>query len=716
MPRRDLMALVLIALATSTLLSLPACERLNGLSIDTLTALRWSLLGPRHDSHQSPAVVIALDEETYRHTPFAGTPNITWTGEIGKVIGAVVDGGARVVSLDIIFPTSLEESQIPLEDTTLGVKVRGLDRTYLHALARAARDGNLVLGEVQHQDRPIAPSAAQRLAVGGQRNIRLLNVHADADDVVRRVPLSFATSEGPVTAMAAELASRLVGRSAQVTTAGGFKLASWQVPQRVPGTMTLNFEGGADEIPTYSLADLRQCVDKGDLAYFQRQFGGRAVLIGTLLDVEDRKLSSKRLATGIEGAHAERCVLPRAEKVGRVARDTIAGVYLHAVAVNNLVRRNPLTELGGGAAWLISTVVALAAGAAVMLTSLSRAVPLLVLLTLAWLAASVLAFNQTVVLPLFEAVLAAAVTVFASMAYRFAVTDRDKRLLRRSFSFYLAPALVERVIASSTPPRLGGEIRTVTLFRSDLAGFTGLSERSEPDALVALMNEYLTAMTDIIGSHNGFVDKYIGDSIDGVFGVPIDDPDHAYQAVLAALGCQARLKDMNSASLPAFRGNTLSQRIGIHTGSGLVGNIGSRHRFNYTVMGDSANLASRVEGANKAYGTAIMVSEATVALIGDRVLWRELDTIRVVGRVAPLRVFEPLAAAADVTAEQRALAESYADGLARWRRRDFAGAAAAFDRHAETDEPCARMRDRAIKLAAEPPGPEWEAVHTLEAK
>lgn len=710
------MVLVLIALCTSAMLTLPTLERLRGLSIDTLTAMRWWAIGPRHDPRQSPAVVIALDEETYRHKPFAGTPSVTWTGEIGKVIDAVVDGGARVVSLDVIFPTSLEQSTIPLDDTTLGARVRGLDREFLRALARAGRDGRLVLGEVQHQDRLIGPSTAQRIAVGGERNVRLLNVHSDVDDVVRRIPLSFATNDGPIPSMALELASRQLGKTSQTSREGGSVLNGWRPPQRIPGTLTLNFDGGSEEIPTYSLADLRQCVEKNDLAFFRRQFEGRAVLIGTLLDVEDRKLSSKRLATGVEGAHAERCILPRTERTGRLARDTIAGVYIHAVAVNNLLRRNPLTELGNAATWLASMAVALAAGAAVMLTRLSRAIPLLGLLSLAWLATTVIAFNQTIVLPLVESLIAGGMTVFASMAYRFAVTDRDKRLLRRSFSYYLAPALVERVVTSNTPPRLGGEIRTVTLFRSDLAGFSGLSERSEPDALVALMNEYLTAMTDIIGAHNGFVDKYIGDAIDGVFGVPIDDPDHAYHAVLAALNCEVRLKQMNAAGLPAFRGLTLRQRIGIHTGPGLVGNIGSRQRFNYTVMGDSANLASRIESANKAYGTAIMVSEAAVERIGDRVFWRELDTIRVVGRGAPLRVFEPLAVKTNVTGDQRTLVEDYTLGLAHWRQRDFAGAAAAFGRHAEADEPSRRMRDRAAKFAAEPPITGWEPVHTLEVK
>jgi class 3 adenylate cyclase len=146
------------------------------------------------------------------------------------------------------------------------------------------------------------------------------------------------------------------------------------------------------------------------------------------------------------------------------------------------------------------------------------------------------------------------------------------------------------------------------------------------------MNEYLSAMTEIIMRHGGFVDKYIGDAVDGVFGAPLDDANQALNAVKAALTCQKRLREMNAAELFTLRGQVLHQRIGLHTGEAIVGNIGSRQRFNYTVMGDAANLASRLEGANKVYGTSILVSEATADLAGAEICWRELDVIQVVGK------------------------------------------------------------------------------------
>jgi len=296
------------------------------------------------------------------------------------------------------------------------------------------------------------------------------------------------------------------------------------------------------------------------------------------------------------------------------------------------------------------------------------------------------------------------------------VTDKDKRLLRRNFAFYLAPALIEKMLRSQTMPTLGGEIRSVSLYRSDLAGFSGISEQVGPAELVALMNEYLSAMTDIIGEYGGFVDKYVGDGIDGVFGAPVEDAHHALNAVKAALAAQARLQAMNCATPALFQGRRLQQRIGVHTGAALVGNIGSRQRFNYTVMGDAANLASRLEGANKFYGTSIIASAETVQTAGSAIVWRELDTIRVVGRQEPVVIFEPLAVRDQETTWQRECAARYALGLLRWRSADFAGAVEAFATFGREDPATQRFLARAQRQLQAGHGHDWTPVHNLASK
>jgi class 3 adenylate cyclase len=274
--------------------------------------------------------------------------------------------------------------------------------------------------------------------------------------------------------------------------------------------------------------------------------------------------------------------------------------------------------------------------------------------------------------------------------------------------------VIEKMIASNKPPVLGGEIRNVSVYFSDIADFSSFAEKIAPTELVAAMNEYLSAMTDLIEAHGGFVDKYIGDAIVAVFGAPLDDPDHAKHAVVAALECAGALGKLER--VKAAFGGAVRQRIGINTGEALVGNIGSRRRFNYTVMGDMVNLASRLEGANKVFGTTIIASETTVTAAGNAFVWRELDAIRVKGRAQAVKIYEPLGLQGRVAPEQASRASLYAEGLARFRARNFAGAAEHFARTAGTDPPSAQFLARARELVQRRPGPDWEPVNTLEEK
>jgi adenylate cyclase/guanylate cyclase len=287
--------------------------------------------------------------------------------------------------------------------------------------------------------------------------------------------------------------------------------------------------------------------------------------------------------------------------------------------------------------------------------------------------------------------------------------------LQKSFALYLAPDVINRMLSSKKLPELGGETREVTVFFSDLAGFSRIAEHMPPNRLMALMNEYLSGMTDVIEANGGYVDKYIGDSIVAVFGAPADDPDHAANAARAALGCCARLVELNATS-PAFRDHPLAQRIGINSGEALVGNFGSRRRFNYSVMSDAVNLASRLEGANKFYGTTIIASDATVALAGEGFAWRELDDVRVKGRNQALKIFELVARSDELPEAQRTLINTYGEALAHWRTGEFHLAAETFGRSAATDKPSALFRERAEQMVRHPPDQNWEPVRTLQEK
>jgi adenylate cyclase len=715
---RDWAATAAIVALVSAFTGFVANESLAGLSVDSLFWLRGKLFAPAYAPAQSPAVVVALDEETYRQPPFDLAPKALWTREIARVLDALVEGGAKVVGFDVIFSTTAESLT---RDVGAEPLLPGFDREFLRALRRASREDRVLLSKVQHQEWPIHPFAAQIFAVGGERNVLSANLFRDDDEVIRRIALTFESEDAKLgtrtdNSLALELAARALGQRPEKLADGGLALAGYRIPGSERDTMMINFESG-DAIPTYSFADLYECAQQSRADFFRKQFRDKVVLIGAVVDLEDRQVTSKRFITAHEqGSTAARCVLPPMTGLFRsdLVRDTIPGVYIQASAVNNLLRHDALREIAPSMGWLLVALAACGAAIATMGLSPLAAAGAVLAAALLWVAAATAVFQHGTVLPLLSLPPAAALTLAILLGYRFAVTDRARRLLRSSFALYLAPAVIDRMVKAERLPELGGETKRVTVLFADLEGFTALSERLPPAALVALMNDYLTAMTDIIECESGFVDHYIGDAIDAVFGAPVDDELHAFHAVRAALAGLERLATLNARG--AFGGNRLRARIGLNTGEALLGNIGSRKRFNYTVIGDTVNLASRLEGASKVYGTAILAAQSVVAAAGDGVEWREIDRVRVKGRDTPVAIFEPLGLRGKVAPERQALATAFAAGLAAYRAGRFAEAERLFDAISDSDPPARIFAVRARQLQSMPPPIPWDAVTNLETK
>jgi adenylate cyclase len=426
--KRDAIVVILVAVVCGVVAIVPPFDLIHGWSIDVLTALRWEVFGPRRDSASSPVVVVAIDEETYQTPPFKGSPTGTWTTEVGRVLSAVVDGGAKVVGFDIVFPTSIEQSEIPFGDDLLGARMRGFDRAYLRSLAKGAVAGKVILGEQLDGD---GPSPGQRAAVGYQNNIRALNVVTDPDEVIRKVPLMFSADGKQVPAMALELASRALGAEPMIAPDHSVTLAGYRIPGVTPNTLTLNFEGGGDGIPTFSFADLRACVERNNVDFFQREFAGKIVIFGTVLNSDDRKLTSKRFANGLDGARAPRCALPRAAAAeAQFKRSTIAGVYVHATAVDNLIARDALVEPGTASVAIIAVAFAVLASFAARMLGPGAAFAVYIGLVAIWTSIATFAFTRSLALPLSEPFLAGLVSMIAIVAYRLVVTDRGERLLR----------------------------------------------------------------------------------------------------------------------------------------------------------------------------------------------------------------------------------------------------------------------------------------------
>jgi adenylate cyclase len=283
-----------------------------------------------------------------------------------------------------------------------------------------------------------------------------------------------------------------------------------------------------------------------------------------------------------------------------------------------------------------------------------------------------------------------------------------------AFRKYIPADLVKMLVSEGVEPRPGGAIRPLTVMFADIAGFTGLSERLG-DRIIPLLSSYLDTMSREVSTHGGTIDKFIGDAVMAFWGAPAANANHAADACRAALACQRALR---ASGLADDSGRPLRVRIGINSGDMLVGNIGSEVRLNYTVIGDAVNVASRLEGANKEYGTEIIIGEETRRLAGDKIQVRELDRLMVYGRAGGIAIYELLDVAEDGTAPPDWVAR-YACGLATYRARDFADAMDFFQQVLDarpSDQPARIMLERCHRFLESPPEEDWEATNEMKAK
>lgn len=318
--------------------------------------------------------------------------------------------------------------------------------------------------------------------------------------------------------------------------------------------------------------------------------------------------------------------------------------------------------------------------------SWSAAIP--IALVAAYLAAAFLLFkNENWQLPLFLPVVGFLLVHGYALIDRLVLEMRAKSRIKNLFGTYVSPEVVESMISSGEDPKLGGQTAEITAFFSDVQSFSTFSEKLDAERLVALMIDYLTAMTDILIYRGGTLDKYIGDAIVGMFGAPLHFPDHAYRACASTIEMHRQLGELRE----KWRQDggwpdivyQMQARIGLNTGPAVIGNMGSPRRFNYTMMGDTVNLAARCESGAKSYGVYTMVSGETRLAAQrekDDIAFRYLDKIVVKGRTQPVEMFEVMGFAADLTPEAVGCIEIYSAGIEKYLARDWDGAAAVFEK------------------------------------
>jgi class 3 adenylate cyclase len=300
---------------------------------------------------------------------------------------------------------------------------------------------------------------------------------------------------------------------------------------------------------------------------------------------------------------------------------------------------------------------------------------------------------------------------------------RQKEEMRRTFGRYIDPRVAEGLINQSAGA-VEGQRRIMTVMFCDMKGFTSLSEGMTPQGLVRVMNRYLSTMSEPIRAQQGIIDKYIGDAIMAYWGPPFtNEADEARLACLAAIEMLDRIGNLRK-ELPELLGvraipTDCDLRIGIATGEALIGSIGSEFMMSFTVMGDSVNLASRLESANKFYGTRSLVTEATFAAAGSAVEAREIDRLVVVGQTRPQIVFEIMGRAGALSAEQIALRTRYSEGLAAYRARRWDDATSALRAAIATapgDGPSLLLLARVEKFRGNPPSADWDGSWRLDQK
>jgi adenylate cyclase len=611
-------------------------------------------------------VIVGIDPESFSmmKRPWP------WPRSIhGKLIRALGKAGAKGIVMDIIFsnPSS------PREDRALAEAIREVRNVVL------AADIEIVRTERFSQSMLITPiedfvNAGARFGVS--------SIPLDSDNVVRRI--FWGTPEGPSLEVSA---AEMLGISTEKDVA-----------------RMVHFAGSAQGFPYapyYQALDPERHLPEGF-------FKDKVVLVGKHSQAKKESFSD---VTGKYRLHLQppspvRGVDMFATPSYIMDNRLSPGIEIHASTLQSLIRDDQLRPLRTPGAVILLALLS------IFLTLVNRnwsplkSVGVNFVVGIGYLFVSYLLFSrQGLFLPFAAPLGAVLVNFISSGIMSYVGVERKRRYLKEAFSHYLSPQVAKKVLQDPERLRLGGQRVQATVLFSDLGGFTEMSERLEPEEVVSIMTRYMTEMTRVIFKYNGTLDKFIGDAIMAVWGTPAEDEDQALHACMAALEMQRRTKTLSDEIMT--QGYRLSMRIGINTGIVMAGNMGSEERFDFTVIGDNVNIASRLEGMNKVYGTRIMISDATRARLDGRASSRELGSVRVKGKKQAIRVYEL------VDGERSPWVDVFEEGLRFYREGRFDSARERFSRVLEIepdDKPGRLYLEQCDTFVQTPPPKDWDGV------
>jgi adenylate cyclase len=387
------------------------------------------------------------------------------------------------------------------------------------------------------------------------------------------------------------------------------------------------------------------------------------------------------------------------------------GVEIHANIIQTLINKDFLKEQSKWSVVLLMLIVSLLISLIIYRFRIKITTIIAPIILIAYLFLAIYAFEYGVIMNLVFVPLAIVSTYTFEVVYLYSAEKKEREKTMGAFSKYVSPAVVDELMKDPEKLKLGGARKEITVFFSDIRGFTTISEKLSPEKLVHILNEYLTAMTDIVMKHQGVVDKYIGDAIMAFWGAPMKQPNHAEMACSTSVDMIKKLDELQK-KWAAEKFPEINIGIGLNTGHAVIGNMGSYERFDYTAMGDTINLGSRLEGLTKAYGVNIIASESTKKAVKGKFIFRKLDLVRVKGKNKPITIYELVCRANEKHDADKI--KAYETGLKLYLERKWDEAAKEFEK--TKDFAAKEFIKRCKEFKKNPPPKEWDGVWVMKTK
>ncbi|NOX89340.1 MAG: CHASE2 domain-containing protein [Calditrichaeota bacterium] len=713
-PKKSIVfGLVLFAIVGAYVLSITSIFR--GLELKLLD-FRFQLRGAL-PLENSPVVVIAIDDQSDLSTPHRWP----WPRSyMAHVVENLERAGAAVIGIDVIFDQP--DRYNPIYDDSLAHVLSRYKNVVLAGKIRK-RTGRISFTE-------ILPPYKKFFEANPQWG--LVTLEADIDGFYRRYPVVINVNDSLLPSFAARIIqiyeSKITDNPVRITDyKNHVQIGDINIPKFDRSGMLINFYGPPFSFQYFSFDNILDdqevdLVDEYDIDAFDDPGDSSLGIPPGLLYSGVLKDKIVLIGSTMPELHDNfpTPLLNQRTEEGNEARIEMPGVEIHANAIQTILDQNFIKTLKPFWTFILNLFLALFILFIVRKFATLFNLISVVLIVGGYVLLSLYAFSDSNLLfPVVTPILVVLFTFVSQITYNYILAQQEKKVLRGVFAHYVPEKVIQEIISHPEKLSLGGEERVVTVLFSDVAGFTTLSESVKPGELVALLNEYLTAMTDIILKHNGIIDKFEGDAIMAEFGVPVPFEDHPKAACLSALEMQQKLRQLRYKWKKENKPQ-LYARIGINTGEMVVGNMGSNTVFDYTVIGDHVNLGSRLEGANKLYKTQIMVSSFTYDAVKDDFIFRPLDLIRVKGKSKPVQVYELIGTLDTKYTDQfLEMLDLFNQGLISYRLQQWDLAIESFKQCLHLvpeDGPSHLYIERCNYLMENPLPPDWDGVWELKEK